>query len=270
MSRPGGAVPREIADLIGSRDAALLEGGRTNRVWRAGDRVAKQVIESAATPLFPNNAQAEWDALTALAGHQIAPEPLARSGTSIAYRYLDGRAGGTPPADVARLLHKVHQIPPFAGLRRAAMGQEVIAAGLAMLESRNSPLRALAPAPPSCPDKPALVHTDPVPANIVRVGTDDYLIDWQCPALGDPVEDIAHYLSPAMQTLYGPGALGAADRAAFLDAYPDKEHVQRYRKDGRAFHWRMAAYCDWQVAVGNTDYAPALAAELAFIPCTKA
>ena len=54
------------------------------------------------------------------------------------------------------------------------------------------------------------------------------LIDWQCPALGDPAEDIACFLSPAMQVIYGAGPLDAA-RERQLRV---RESFQRYLGEG--------------------------------------
>jgi thiamine kinase len=117
---------------------------------------------------------------------------------------------------------------------------------------------------------PSLVHTDCGPGNIVRSGGRLVLIDWQCPGLGDPVEDLACVLSPAMLVLYGCRPLSVATTDAFLDAYPDADTVARYRRDAEAWHFRIAAYCAWRsVHLADTEpevaatYRTALAAELA-------
>ena len=88
------------------------------------------------------------------------------------------------------------------------------------------------------------------------------LIDWQCPAIGDPCEDIAVFLSPAMQIIYRGTALSTAERNAFLRAYPDEATIQRYRQLEPWYHWRMAAYCLWKEARGDKHAARAYAAEI--------
>lgn len=262
---PATAAPEWVCALLKDRDPVPLTGGRTNRLWRSGDRVAKLFVDGAETPLFPNSAETEWQALCALRDHALAPHPVLRSGNCVIYRYVEGQPGQSAPADVAQLLHKLHSVPPFDGLSHAATGQAIIAEGKAMLGGSGSDLLADIPPAPSEPKLLVPIHRDPVPNNIVHAPHRDTLIDWQCPALGDPVEDIAHYLSPAMHTLYGDGPLDSSARDQFLTAYPGKECVERYRTYGRAFHWRMAAYCEWQVARNRQDYAAALAHEKALL-----
>ena len=48
---------------------------------------------------------------------------------------------------------------------------------------------------------PCLIHGDTVPNNFIQSVDALVLIDWQCPALGDPVLDLAIFLSPAMQQI---------------------------------------------------------------------
>jgi aminoglycoside phosphotransferase (APT) family kinase protein len=54
------------------------------------------------------------------------------------------------------------------------------------------------------------------------------LIDWQCPAVGDPCEDIAIFLSPAMQLAYRGTVLSRAEEQVFLTAYSDASTLKRY------------------------------------------
>ena len=87
------------------------------------------------------------------------------------------------------------------------------------------------------------------------------LIDWQCPGLGDPVDDLAAFLSPAMQYLYGGHRLTHEERSEFLAAFP-QDLVTRYRLLAPALHWRIAAHCLWRAERGANDYRTALAREL--------
>lgn len=115
--------------------------------------------------------------------------------------------------------------------------------------------------PPGGPAVP--IHRDPVPGNVI-VGADGLrLIDWQCPALGDPAEDLAVFLSPAMQQLYRGAPLAEDEVRAFLNAYPDHAVVARWSALRPWFGRRMAAYCLWQAARGAADYGHAAGLELA-------
>ena len=111
-----------------------------------------------------------------------------------------------------------------------------------------------------------LVHGDPVPGNIVTGPGRAALIDWQCPALGDPAADLAIFASPAMQQVYRGAPLSEAESAAFLAAYPDEETVARYRALRPWYHWRMAAYCLFRAERGRAGYAAGLTLERAALP----
>lgn len=131
--------------------------------------------------------------------------------------------------------------------------------------------RNLCAAEPTAPDvvpsgRRALLHGDPVPGNLILSPDGPVLIDWQCPATGDPTEDLAIFLSPAMQMFYRGRPLSADEAATFLGAYGDAATVARYRALAPWHHWRMAAYCLWRMARGGGDSraeAAAFDAELA-------
>ena len=106
-----------------------------------------------------------------------------------------------------------------------------------------------------------LLHCDIVPGNLIENSGGLFLIDWQCPAIGDPVEDIAIFLSPAMQTLYRGHPLSPEEREQFLESYHTQ--AERYQTLAPAYHYRMAAYCQWQVERGFPDYAAGRDAEIA-------
>ena len=107
-----------------------------------------------------------------------------------------------------------------------------------------------------------LLHGDPVPANIIAGARSLRLIDWQCPAIGDPCEDLAVFLSPAMQMTYRGSKLGTRETSEFLSAYPDPGIIARYRQLAPWYHWRMAAYCLWQAANGDPKAIDAKQAEI--------
>lgn len=245
-----------------------LEGGRTNQVHRRGGEVWKRYDLAKATPLFANDPDAEWCALTALAGQGIAPDPVrldSKDGDPVLiYAFVEGDTHATRKADLARLLGRLHAQPVPAGLPTAARGKDVISMGLAMAQGAEALLR-MAPMPPNVPNDARFCHRDAVPGNVVETARGPILIDWQCPAVGDPVEDIAHALSPAMHVLYGDDVPSSADVTAFLSAYPDRRITDGYVKSGHVYHWRMACYCHWQIARGNHAYEDPLAAEMQWL-----
>lgn len=241
-------------------DWVAMKGGRSNRVWRAGDLVVKQYRPDTATPLFPNDPLAEAAALRQL-GPELAPRYRAGGAGWLGYDFLPGPSWSVDPGPVARLLARVHRATAPAGLRRLPMGGAAIADHAASFAP---------PGLPPCPEAPSvdlpapvLVHGDPVPGNIVVTAEGLRLIDWQCPGLGDPVDDLALFLSPAMQWLYRGAPLSEAEKAAFLAAYPDAATVRRYDLLRPVLHWRIAAHCAYRAARGDAAYAEALRLELA-------
>ena len=90
------------------------------------------------------------------------------------------------------------------------------------------------------------------------------LIDWQCPALGDPVVDVAMFLSPGMHMIYGTGNFTAFEREAFLRGLSLYLRA-RYDQVGLLYHWRLAAYCLWRADQGEVGYEGAASAEMALL-----
>lgn len=236
-----------------------LAGGRTNHVWQVGNRVVKHYRPDAATPLFPNDLGAEAQALRLFAPKGLAPALRATSGD---WLLIDHTPGGTwghshDPAPVARALGRLHRLTATTGFRplpngTMALRQDAlrVAAGLPM-----PPLPTVPDLPPAplCP-----VHADAVPGNIILAARGPILIDWQCPGLGDPAEDLATFLSPAMQWLYTGQSLSPDQRTRFLNGYPDRAAVDRLLALEPLFAWRIAAHCAYRAAQGDADYAQAL------------
>jgi thiamine kinase-like enzyme len=87
------------------------------------------------------------------------------------------------------------------------------------------------------------------------------LIDWQCPAIGDPIVDIMMFLSPGMHEIYGAGKLPMKDYEAFLmNLTPELRN--RYNMLAPLYHWRLAAYCFWKAEQGFIEYENAALAEI--------
>ena len=65
-----------------------------------------------------------------------------------------------------------------------------------------------------------------------------------------------------MQLLYRGAPLSDQETSDFLAAFP-KDQQARYHALAAAYHYRMAAYCLWQMSRGRQDYEDAIEAEKA-------
>ncbi|MDF1856300.1 phosphotransferase [Pseudooceanicola sp.] len=257
-----------------------LHGGRSNASWRisatSGPAMVVKLYGQAGTnPLFPNDPQAEASALRHLQGSGIAPQYLASwasdQGRALIYAMVEGPCWSEAPDAVARLLTRLHRMPPPPGLRQVPDGSAEIARdgarilALCAAGPKRDHLAGLRPVGTALPasGRRAFLHGDPVPGNLIVTDRGPVLIDWQCPAQGDPVEDIALFLSPAMQIAYRGRPLSAEETARFLAAYADPDCTARYRALAPWYHWRMAAYCLWRGGAHDPMERAALKAELA-------
>lgn len=254
-----------LAKLVPSgTPAAALSGGRTNRVFAVGSVVAKLYAPQAASPLFPNDAAAEALALTLLASTGLAPALRALGPGWLICDAVPGRTWQRDPAAAAHALRHLHRIPPPPGFRVLPTGSLALAADARRVSAGATGLPPLPPLPELVAlAAPRLVHGDAVAGNMIETATGVVLIDWQCPGLGDPAEDLAAFLSPAMQQLYRGSPLTPDERAAFLAAYGDPEMLRRYHALAPLLHWRLAAHCLWRAARGDAGYAQAARLELA-------
>ncbi|WP_370285643.1 phosphotransferase [Phaeobacter sp. B1627] len=210
---------------------------------------------SRGNPLFANDPVRERQSLRALSGTGFVPRYLAHGRWQgqdwLMYSHLVGAPWREDTAHVARLLGILHDQVAFSGLPDGANGSQALASQtlniLAQCSGPGRDLRRLHPqgvVPPT--RQTGLIHGDPVPGNLVEHDGTLALIDWQCPQRGDPAEDLALFLSPAMQFLYRGRPLGPEEEAQFASAYPDRRVVARYFALKPWFHWRMAAYCMWR------------------------
>ncbi len=228
-----------------------LQGGYLNEVLliETDTRrfVLKFLAEADTGTLFPNLPEAEAEAARRLAGLDVAPDligywPDARA---IACDFVEGGTWSGDVAAVADLLLRKEAADP-AGFRAVPLTPHAILAEGAALFAR-----APGVTPPPCPapvDLPpparlSLIHTDIGPANLIGAGAGLRLIDWQCPAAGDPCEDIYSFLSPAFQILSGRAPLSPGDRAAFFTALDRPDLQARHRQLEPFYAWRMAGYC---------------------------
>lgn len=255
----------------------LLPGGRTSLVWRVqsgtDDLVCRYRVENRENPLFPSLPGNEIRCLEWLGQTGCAPGLLdavrAGNGVVLICEYVPGTPWSLPAstaarekdvAEVALLLGRIHNARPFpepcvrpagsAELRRHAHNILSMCTGedamrLHRLEPRCDSVAG-------CDQ--ALVHGDVVPGNLIRSDNGLVLIDWQCPGVGDPADDIACFLTPGMQMTNGGTVIDARLIEAFMDAYPCRDAIDRYLQLKPLFHWRMAAYCLWRTQFGSPGY----------------
>jgi aminoglycoside phosphotransferase (APT) family kinase protein len=267
---------RDRGLVAGDTRFQTLYGGRTNQVWKVleenGGKVLKLYRAGLRNPLFRNDAQLEAQCLTALEPTGFVPRLRAAGqhehGRWVFYDHAPGTPWREGVVNVGKLLRTLHALDLPVQAPRGCNGSADLARhGQRILDVCGSPTRRrleqLKPdeqVPPTT--NTCLIHGDPVAGNILAAPSGLTLIDWQCPAQGDPCEDLALFLSPAMQHLYRGAALSPAEERQFLSAYDHRETVERYKSLRRWYAWRMAAYCLWRIQNGAADYAEGLELEL--------
>ncbi len=230
-----------------------------------------KLFDGDSTPLFPNDGAIEAKTLAHLCGTDLAPELVTfrqvQGKAVLVYRHLIGSGWSGKTAPVGQLLRRLHSVAPNPLRKLAKDAPEILNQGDAILSHLQSTeadhLKKVRPSSPSCMFERVLLHGDPVPSNIVQNDAFLRLIDWQCPAIGDPTEDLAIFLSPAMQHLFGGRILSGHDVDAFMTAYGHPARSTRYHALAPLYHWRMAAYCLWKIQTGDTAYKEGYALELA-------
>lgn len=260
-------TPAEAAAFLHDRrlasgplEATRLDGGYLNDVFRVQGNCVDWVVKRFAVPLkgtlFPNLPVEEARALDMLAALDVAPKPVAfhrdgANGDVLVYAYSRGRPWRGDVEGVALLLRRLRTVDGTSFRRVPATFEEIVAQGDTLFaecarDSRMEAYRSQRPlsrgaAEPSPPL--GLIHTDVGAMNLIEGPHGLHLIDWQCPAHGDPAEDVYSFLSPAFQVLNRRDPLSGADRHSFLKAYDDAQLSSRLDALWPAFAYRMAGYC---------------------------
>lgn len=253
-----------------------LYGGRSNQVWKAlgegGDKVLKLYRTDLPNPLFRNDPDLEAHCLRVLERSGFTPRLRAAGihdvGNWVFYDHAPGTPWQNETQHVGRLLRRLHGLDSAIRAPKGCNGSDDLGNHAAQILAgcqsdgkqritRLRPRHAVTPTDQCC-----LIHGDPVPGNILVAGTGLTLIDWQCPSIADPCEDLALFLSPAMQFLYRGAALTTTEEQEFLSAYDHPTLITRFHQLRPWYAWRMAAYCLWRAERGATDYAKALELEL--------
>jgi thiamine kinase-like enzyme len=248
-------------------------GGRTNKVWRLvgeEDLICKLYVETKTNPLFNNTPEAEYRCLLWLEGSNIAPKPYkylkTPFGEVLLYNYIKGQTWSHNVDTVSELLKRIHKHKYPKDLRILSnLPSDIKQTGLEIINKLNSyhkhKLNMICPDAPISDIEPVLLHTDVVPGNLILGDEGLRLIDWQCPAIGDPIVDIMTFLSPGMHEIYGSGKLSMKDHEVFLMSL-SSGLCERYNIIGPLYHWRLAAYCFWKAEQGYIEYENAAMAEI--------
>jgi len=248
-------------------------GGQTNKVWRLEgekDLICKLYLETKTNPLFDNFPEEEYRCLLWLEGSDIAPKPYkylkTPFGAVLMYYYIKGETWSHNIDTVAELLNRIRKHKYPKRLRVLSnLPSNIKQTGLEIMNKLNNyhkdKLINICPEVSISDIKPVLLHTDVVPGNLILGDDGLRLIDWQCPAIGDPIVDIMMFLSPGMHEIYGSGKLSMKDHEAFLMNLTPKLR-SRYNIIGPLYHWRLAAYCFWKAEQGLIEYENAASEEI--------
>jgi thiamine kinase len=241
-----------------------LAGGYLNQVFRVrgkeggddADWVVKAFMPETELALFPNLPEDERKATYLASTIGRAPAPVSYfetvDGPVLVYEYCEGEIWQEGVGDVGLLLRDLRTLDTTDyTFREVPMTPaDILAEGDAFLPTIVSETRwHLAKARPRPiaidPVSRSFLHTDIGPGNIIVAKDTGWLvvIDWQCPAVGDPVQDAIAFLSPAFQILYGRQPLTPNQEAEFFEAYDDPELKRRYDAMLPFYDWRMAGYC---------------------------
>jgi thiamine kinase len=236
-----------------------LAGGYWNQVWRlvatSRDWIVKVFDHRPERRLFPILPDSEARAMTALSGLGLAPDPIAylpRSGARpavLVYRFHEGEPWQSDTTKVARLLKRQHGLRPEGFRLLATEPAAILAQGDWLMrhlqdDAHVARLRARRPKPIQLPaPRLAFVHTDAGPGNLIEGPEGLRLIDWQCPGMGDPAEDLFSFLAPCFQILFQHEPLRVEERGDFLAAYGDQDVAARLQVMEPFYAYRMLAYC---------------------------
>ncbi len=212
------------SSMISNVQIDKLAGGYLNQVFRVrgqeGGDDADWVHQglhardrACAVPNLPEERAARqpiWPARSGARRHLFSYFEMT-DGPVLVYEYCEGEIWQRGVGDVGLLLRDLRALDttdysfrdvPSPARRDSGGGRGVPA---------KDPLGdALAPrrgAPEADRDRSvsrSFLHTDIGPGNIIVAKDDGRLvvIDWQCPAVGDPVQDVIAFLSPAFQILW--------------------------------------------------------------------
>lgn len=236
-----------------------LTGGFWNDVYRlrgnGRDWVVKHFRAANLNGLYPILPQAEALALQTLRGLAIAPEPIAffPDGPLLVYQFFAGDVWREDAAQIGRLMRRLHDvvIPPESGFRHLPITPDAILQQGDHLLAQATPdaftdqLRSLRPLPQPQPPlaRLSLVHTDTWAGNFLQNDDHVRLIDWQCPGLGNPAEDVWTFLHSGYEMLLGRPRFKEHVEEEFWQGYGDSAVGRQILLLAPFYTYRIAAHC---------------------------
>ena len=288
--------PLDFLHVAGVLDASstdghwsALAGGYWNEVFRveAGGRdlvVKHYGLKKVEVTLFPMLPRDEARAMELLAGSGLAPDlvgfwPAADGhGPVVVYHFVPGTMWEGDMAEAAGLLARLHARDGDGFRTSPAEPDELLAHAdrLPAPPPDDPAWRRLLAVRPGLRPVPALrrrlIHGDFSAGNMVAGPAGVRCIDWQCPADGDPCEDLWTFLAPSFRHLYDRAPWTDGELARFRAAYGDTAVLERYDAVAPYYAWRFAKYCAFRVhqlatvdPEGSERYRRAAAAEIALL-----
>ena len=248
-------------------------GGRTNKVWRLigeKDLICKLYLETKLTHSLITLQKLSINVCFGLMVQVLRQSPInilkTPFGEVLLYNYIKGHTWSHDVETVSELLTRIRKHKYPKGLRILSnLPSDIKQTGFEIINRLNdyhkNQLMNICPDVSISDIEPVLLHTDVVPGNLILGDEGLRLIDWQCPAIGDPIVDIMMFLSPGMHEIYGSGKLSMKDHETFLMNLTPKLR-SRYNILGPLYHWRLAAYCFWKAEQGFIEYEKAALAEI--------
>jgi len=218
-----------------------LGGGITNRNFKVvldGEAFVLR-IGGKDTALLGIDREHEHEASLAAARLGIAPEVVRFQYGCLVTRYVEGDTGRTDPAEVGRLLRRLHAGPPIPGRFDAFRVVEVYAETAALhglrVPDAYDQARSLAAEIETLRSGPPLVpcHNDLLGANFIHDGERLWLVDWEYAGMGDPFFDLANFAVNHELDEEGEHALLAAYGSDDRDALV----LMRFMSDFREAMW---------------------------------
>jgi len=243
----GCAAARSLADGHLTR----IEGGLSNRAWRLEANGARWFVRLGypqASSLGVDR-HGECAVLHAVAAAGLAPAVHACDPARglLVTSYIDGRtwtmADAQQPRNVrraARCLRQLHQLPVPAGVHAVDFGQQAQRLAATLPEGDATAARLAGRAARAIErvsdgrGATALCHNDLHHLNLLDDGERLWLVDWEYGGRGNPLFDLASFL-----TLHD---LAPAPAAAFLDAYGGLPATDRARLEDASW---LYDYVQW-------------------------
>jgi thiamine kinase-like enzyme len=231
----------------------VLGGGITNRNFKVvvGGEAFVLRVGGRDTALLGIDRGHEHEASVVAARLGIAPEVVRFEDGCLVTRFVEGEIGRASPAEVGRLLRRLHGGPSIPGRFDAFRVVEVYARTAAArgipipheydrareLAAQIETLRSAAPLVPC--------HNDLLAANFIHDGERVWLVDWEYAGMGDPFFDLANFAVNNGLDEDGEAALLAAYGAEDTQALT----LMRFMSDFREAMWGVV-----QQALSELDF----------------